>query len=250
MRGVRACSLTLRIIGGNVRGSLVLFAVATALLIACNGSSGSSGVIPPAGIRATIPADFPEAEARVLRAVAFDQEDLPPGFELQYEDAWQEAPGLAYVAHYSNAELGERDLLKGALATADVLVTIFDAVSDAERLFGLMNSMSEEQLIEYTREQRHWSADPKLATMQEQVDAAASRIAVADVLTPSAGWLTVETIRERESGDEVKFFDLAIVVRRGRVVAVVDLGSSQEGPPLADVVKLANEIAARISVLQ
>ena len=250
MCGVPSLSLSLRIMGGGMRPWFLLFAVASALLIACNGSSDSSGVIPPAGIRATIPADFPEAEARVLRAVAFDQEDLPPGFELQYEDAWQEAPGLAYVAHYSNGELGERDLLKGALATADVVVTIFDAVSDAERLFDLMNSMSEEQLIEYTREQGHWSADPELATLLEQVDVAASRIAVADVLGPSAGWLTVETVRERESGDEVKFFDLAIVVRRGRVVAIVDLGSSQEGPPLADVVKLANEIAARISVLQ
>lgn len=250
MCGVRGSSLTLRIIGGNARRWLVLFAVATALLIACNGSSDSSGVIPPAGIRATIPADFPEAEARVLRALAFDREDLPPGFELRYEDASREDRALVYIAHYSNTELDQQDLLKGGLATADVLVAIFDAVSDAERLFGLMNSMSEEQLIEYTREQRHWSADPELATLLEQVDAAASRIAVADVLAPSAGWLTVETVRERESGDEVKFFDLTIVVRRGRVMAAVDLGSAQEEPALADVVKLANEIAARISVLQ
>jgi hypothetical protein len=233
-----------------MRPWFLLFAVASALLIACNGSSDSSGVIPPAGIRATIPADFPEADARVLRALAFDRQDLPPGFELQYEDAWREGPALTYVAHYANTELDERDLLEGGLATADVMVMISDAVSDAEQVFDLMSSMGEQQLIESMRQESHWSADPELATLLEQVDAAASRVAVPDVPAPSCGWLTVETLRERESDDEVKFFDLAIALRRGRVVAMVDIGSSQQEPALADVVKLANEIAARMSVLQ
>jgi len=224
--------------------------LALAVVSACGGSSTPNGVVPPPGIRATIPADFPEAEARVLRTLAFGSEDLPSGFELQYEDAFQEGKALAYVAHYFNSELDEEDLLKGGLATAEVFVAIFSAVPDAEQAFTSMASMSEEQLVDYTREQQHWSADPELAGLFEQVGVAARQVDVGAVPIPSAGWLTVETVREKQSGDELTFFDLAVVLRRGRVLAMVDLGSSQEEPDPIDVAKLANELAARVAVLQ
>ena len=229
---------------------LLPLALVGALLASCNGSSTSDGVVPPPGIRATIPADFPEAEARVLRTLAFGAEDLPSGFELQYEDASREGAALAYVAHYFNAELDAQDLLKGGPATADVVVAIFSDVSEAEQAFSSMASMSEAQLVDYTRQQQHWSADPELAELLEQVDVEAGQVAVPSVPMPSAAWLTIETVRERQSGDEIAFYDLAVLLRRGRVVAMVDLGSSQEEPAPADVAKLANELAARISVLQ
>ena len=244
------CStLLMPLIGGIVRQRFLLFGLGTALLIACNGSSTSDGVIPPPGIRATIPADFPEAEARVLRALAFSSEDLPPGFELQYEDAFREGSILSYVAHYFNTDLDQQDLLSGGLATADVVVAIFEDISEAERLFSLVSSMNEEELIEYSQQWQHWPADPELASLLEQVNVAARRISVGDVAAPSGGWLTIETVRERQSGDEVIFFDLSILVHRGRIVAIVALGSTQQEPAEADVVRLANEIAARISVL-
>ena len=224
--------------------------LALAVLSACGGSSTSDRPIPPAGIRATIPADFPEAEARVLRTLAFSVDDLPSGFELQYEDASREDAALMYVAHYFNAELDEQDLLKGGPATADVVVLISSTVSDAEQLFSSMASMSDEQIVDYTQQQQHWSADPELAALMEQVDVTARRIDVGAVPMPSAGWLTIETIRERQSGDEIAFYDLAVVLRRGRVVAIADLGSTQEEPDPVDIAKLANELAARASVLQ
>lgn len=97
-----------------LRFTLLAFAfLAPSLIVtACTSSdqpTSEEEVIPPPGIDVTIPADFPEAESTMLLALAFTSDDLPDGFELQYEDASEEDAGIFYVAKYFNTNVDEGD---------------------------------------------------------------------------------------------------------------------------------------------
>ncbi len=232
---------------------LTFFILAPSLIVtACTSSdqpTSDTEVIPPPGVDVTIPADFPEAEATMLRALAFTSDDLPDGFELQFEDASDEDAGIFYVAKYFNTNVDEGDIFQAGLITADVFVLLANDRAGAQAIFDQMSGMSEAEMIDYTRQQGHWSDDPALADELEQVDIDASRLVLSSVSQPAMGWLTIETVRIREIDEGLTIYDTAIAVQRGRVFGMVALGSAGSEPDQQDVEDLANELADRIAVL-
>lgn len=219
--------------------------------IGCSSSDGTQGndVIPPSGIRATISPDFPEAETRMLRALAFTPDDLPTGFELQYEDAKRVDAGISYIAHYADAGIDMDRLFGGAVISADIVVLIADTNAVASSFFDQLSSMSQPELEAYAQQQSHWPNDPEVAAQLHQVGIEVKRTDVSGVADPRTAWTSAETVKETNSDRKLTFYDVTISLRRGRVFGAVDLGSSVNPPNQTDVVKLANQLSDRISVL-
>jgi len=179
-----------------------------------------------------------------LREIALHAEDLRPGFVLDYDQPEVAQGVVMYVAHYTNHELTDQQLLQGVdMASVDVWVAMFDDEAAAVEFLATLAQVTEEQMIQYTQEQRHWPAG-QLGF--EQVGVKAQRIQFPKVADQTVTWQVSETVRFTDTGDEITYVDATITFRRGRVVAGVDAGATQGPPPLAELQELAFKQDIRI----
>lgn len=204
-------------------------------------------IVPPSGIRATIPAEFPEIEEARLRQLALEPADLPAGFELQYEDAMEEEGVIFYVAHYFNEQVSsDEELLEADVPlTIDVVVVLFDDEAASVALYKTLESMSPEDFIQYTQTQRHWSAED---LGFEQVDVQVVRVPFREFGDGTLAWQTSETVRHPETDTQLTFVDVAVCIRRGRALAMVDIGRGGQPAPTADVETLAAKLDERLAI--
>jgi len=208
-------------------------------------------VVPPAGVRMTIPADFPSTDEARLRQLALDKEDLPEGFVLLYEDAGegQGQGGIYYVAHYTNdakwQSVGSTEeflSLRGPM-NIDILVALFDTAADSSAFFTLLASMSTDDLIEYTRTQSHWPAEE---TTLVQIGADASIVPFRAFAEGTFAYQVVERVEDPDQDLELSWVDFSVFIRRGRVVAMVDIGTLEEPAAVADVENLVEKLDQRL----
>jgi hypothetical protein len=210
-------------------------------------------VVPPTGVRATIPPDFPSTDEARLRQLALEQSDLPEGFVLMYEDAGEGAGqgqgGIYYVAHYTNdakwqsaGSVDEFFSLRGPL-NIDILVGLFDTEAISSEFFTLISFMSADDLIEYTRTQSHWPAEE---TSLVQIGADASKVPFRAFGEGTFAFQTVERVRDPEQDLEASFVDFSVAIKRGRAVAMVSIGTLEEPAATADVENLVEKLDQRL----
>jgi len=224
------------------------------LVTGCGGGNDQlPPVVPPAGVRMTIPADFPSTDKARLEQLALAQEDLPEGFVLQYEDAGknegQGLGGIYYVAHYTNdAKYQSAGSIEGFLSlrgplNIDIFVTLFDTEAISNAFFTQYTSMSTDDLIEYTRTQSHWPAEE---TTLVQIGADASIVPFRAFGEGTFAFQTVERVRDPEQDLEVSFVDFSVVIKRGRAIAMVDIGALGEPAATADLENLVEKLDQRL----
>jgi hypothetical protein len=209
----------------------------------------STPLVPPPGIRMTIPAAFPSTDKARLQQLALDKENLPDGFVLQYEDAGknegQGLGGIYYIAHYTNdanyqsaGSMEEFLSLRGPL-NIDILVSLFDTEAISSAFFTQYASMSADDLIAYTRTQKHWPAEE---TTLVQIGVDASIVPFRAFGEGTFAFQTTERVRDSESAFEASFVDYSVLIKRGRVVAMVDIGALEEPAATADVESLVERL--------
>ncbi len=232
---------------------LGIVAVGLALVVgivglACgNAQDDEPPVVPPPGIRATIPAEFPDIEEARLKQLALGRDDLPPGFELEYEDATEEEDAILYVAHYVNQQISsDEDFLEASgPVTLDVMVVLFDDEGGTRRFFQQFESMSSEDLVSYTQTQRHWSAED-LGMEQGEVQAELATLRTFG--DESVAWQVSEVTRDAETDTQWTTVDLSVCMRRGRAVGMIDVGALGTPPQKQAVEALAAKLDSRLEV--
>ncbi len=250
----------------------MLFILLTAMLVSgCGGGSGGNAqrpptvpptgvqatiaplptVVPPAGVRLTIPTDFPPTDKARLEQLALQQSDLPDGFALQYEDANEIQGGIDYVAHYTNvpkyqSATSDKEFLslRGPL-NIDIFVSLFDTEASSNEVFAQVASMSVDDLIASVRTQKHWSAQ---ATTFVQTGVDASIVPFRAFGEGTFACQTVERVKDSASGEEATFVDYMVYIKRGRAVAMVDIGALEEPAATADVESLVERFDQRLIV--
>ena len=234
----------------------ILFILLAAMLASgCGGGNDQlPQAVPPAGVRATIPPDFPSTDEARLRQLALEQSDLPEGFVLMYEDAGEGAGqgqgGIYYVAHYTNdakyqsvGSMEELLSMRGPM-NIDILVGLFDTEAISSEFFTLISSMSADDLIEYTRTQSHWPAEE---TTLVQIGADASMVPFRAFGEGTFAFQTVERVREEpDAGWVASFVDFSVALKRGRAVAMVSIGTLEEPAATADVESLVEKLDQRL----
>jgi len=234
----------------------MLFVLLAAMLASgCGGGNDQlPQAVPPEGVRATIPPDFPSTDEARLRQLALAEEDLPEGFVLQYEDAGEGAGqgqgGIYYVAHYTNdakyqsvGSMEELLSMRGPM-NIDILVGLFDTEAISSEFFTLISSMSADDLIEYTRTQSHWPAEE---TTLVQIGADASMVPFRAFGEGTFAFQTVERVREEpDAGWVASFVDFSVALKRGRAVAMVSIGTLEEPAATADVESLVEKLDQRL----
>jgi hypothetical protein len=243
MRRLAFAVLGLALVVGIVLGS------------ACGGAQEEPSVVPPQeeppvppeGFHVTVPAEIPQSEEATLRQLALEPADLPPGLELQYEDAGEEEGAIWYLAHYANVEgLSFDDGLTKASGpvTIDVVVFLFDEERSAIGFLTTMQSMSSDDLVQYTQTQSHWPGED-LGLEQEKVEA--SIIPFARFGDDSLAWQVAETVRQVKTDTEMALIDVSVAIRRGRAVGLVDIGTLNQPPNTADLEALAAKLDERLA---
>jgi hypothetical protein len=230
-----------------MRWIALLFLPTIILLAACGGGQQESPVVPPKGIHVTVPADFPQSEEATLRQFALEPADLPPGLQLQYEDASDVQDGISYVAHYATTEglSFDEGLAKASgPVTLDVSVVLYDHAPTASAFFRTLRSMSLDDVVQYTRTQSHWSAED-LGWVQEGVQA--DNFSIQRYGDDSFAWMVSETVRHPEMDTEMTIVDVSVYIRRGRAIGMVDIGTLNEPPETADLEALAAKLDQRLA---
>ena len=231
---------------------LGIMAVGLALVVgmagsACGNAQDAPPVVPPPGIRATVPAEFPDIEEARLRQLALEPDDLPPDFALAYEDATEEEGAITYVAHYFNQQISSDEELLEARgpASIDVMVVLFEDEGGSRRFFQEFASLSSEDLVRYTQTQSHWSAED---LGMEQGEVQAELAALRTFGDESVAWQVYETIRHAETDTELITVDLSVCMRRGRAVGMIDIGAIGAPPEKQAVEALAAKLESRLAV--
>lgn len=256
--------------GGAMRH--MLFILLTAMLVTgCGGGGGGNAhrpptvpptgvpatiaplptVVPPAGVHLTIPTDFPPTDKARLEQLALQQSDLPDGFALQYEDANEFQGGIEYIAHYVNVPKyqsapSDKEFLslRGPL-NIDIEVDLFDTEAASSEVFAQLASMSVDDMIARVRTQKHWSAE---STTLVQVGVDASIVPFRAFGEGTFACQTVERVRDSESAVEASFVDYMVYMKRGRAIALVDIGALEEPAATADVESLVEKFDQRLIV--